>query len=140
MKVRKYRIASFLAMYDKKSQDEMIAELWYYIQTDPFYKDNTTLIITTDHGRGDKKTNWQNHGFWVKNSGQVWLGIIGPDVAPLGEVKTEQHIYQKQIAAIVSLLLGTDYTANHSIAKPFNILKKINNINGDDVALTSINK
>lgn len=35
--------------------DALIAELWYYIQTDPFYKNNTTFIITTDHGRGRKK-------------------------------------------------------------------------------------
>jgi len=32
--------------------DQMIAELWYFVQTDPFYKDNTIFLITTDHGGG----------------------------------------------------------------------------------------
>ena len=34
--------------------DRMIAELWHWVQTTPGYKDNTTFIITTDHGRGTK--------------------------------------------------------------------------------------
>ena len=36
------------------AEDAMIADLWNYIQTTPLYKNKTTLIITCDHGRGDK--------------------------------------------------------------------------------------
>lgn len=36
--------------------DHMIAELWHWVQTTPGYKDNTTFIITTDHGRGSKRS------------------------------------------------------------------------------------
>src|ERR1700740_2433971 len=34
-------------------EDTFLKELWQYIQTDPTYKDKTTLIITCDHGRGE---------------------------------------------------------------------------------------
>ncbi|MGD8306808.1 MAG: alkaline phosphatase family protein, partial [Ignavibacteria bacterium] len=33
--------------------DDLIYQLWMKIQTDNFYKDNTTLFITNDHGRHD---------------------------------------------------------------------------------------
>ncbi len=97
--------------------DAMIAELWYAVQTDPFYKNNTTFIITTDHGRGSKCNNWTTHGFWVKGSGQTWLAMLGAGVSPEGEVKQKQQVYQKQIAATVAALLGLQYKANHRVAK-----------------------
>ena len=67
-----------------KQVDQIIAELWYYVQTDPFYKGNTTFIITTDHGRGSKTSKWSQHGFWVKGSGETWMAMIGPGIAAEG--------------------------------------------------------
>lgn len=106
--------------YDKYLQkahqaDMMIAELWYYVQTDPFYKDNTTFIITTDHGRG-RGASWKSHGFWVRGSGETWLAMLGAGIEPMGEIKSKQQLYQKQVAATVSYLLGTHFIANHTIA------------------------
>ena len=46
--------------------DRMISELWYFVQTDPFYKNNTTFIITTDHGRGSSPSSWYTHGLFTK--------------------------------------------------------------------------
>ena len=85
--------------------DMVIADLWYYVQTDPFYRNNTTFIITTDHGRG-RGASWKGHGFWVKGSGETWIAMLGAGIAPLGEMKEKQHRYQKQVAATVSHLLG----------------------------------
>ena len=31
--------------------DEYVHDIWQFIQNDPFYKDNTTLFVTNDHGR-----------------------------------------------------------------------------------------
>jgi len=109
--------------YDKYLQqatkvDQMVAELWYYIQTDPYYKNNTTLIITTDHGRGKSPSSWHTHGIFTKGSGDTWLAMIGPGITPEGEMKTTQQFYQKQIAATVAMLLGEKFTADHSVAKP----------------------
>ena len=51
-----------------RSVDQPIVQLWESLQTDPFYANNTVLIITSDHGRdregqGDGTTEyWRNHG------------------------------------------------------------------------------
>lgn len=110
--------------------DAMIAELWYLVQTDPFYKNNTSFIITTDHGRGRRADNWNTHGFWIGGSGETWLALLGKGIEPTGEFFEKQQVYQKQIAATITLLLGLTYEANHPIAKPLELLpiKKTNNI------------
>jgi Metalloenzyme superfamily len=102
--------------------DAMIAELWYYVQTDPFYKNNTTFIITTDHGRGSKVRNWRSHGFWIKGSGQTWMAMVGSGIEATGEVKENQQLYQKQIAATVSELLGMRFTAKHKVGQPLAVM------------------
>lgn len=99
--------------------DQIIAELWYYVQTDPFYKDNTTFIITTDHGRGSRSAKWSSHGFWVKGSGETWMAMIGQGVTPDGERKEKERLYQKQIASTVSALLGENFhPEDHPVANP----------------------
>ncbi len=101
--------------------DAMIAELWYLVQTDPLYKNNTTFIITTDHGRGRKTTNWTSHGFWVGGSGETWMALLGSGIEPLGELKNEQKVYQKQVAPTIAALLGGQFKANHRVADPIKL-------------------
>lgn len=109
--------------YDKYLQhanavDKMISDLWYYVQTNSFYKNKTTFIITTDHGRGKKTFNWNHHSLFTAGSSQTWLAMIGPGIEPLGEIKEEQQIYQKQIAATMASLLGQEFKTEHKTAKP----------------------
>ena len=98
--------------------DKMISDLWYYVQTTPFYKNKTAFIITTDHGRGKTEENWTNHSLLTDGSAQTWLAMMGPGIEPLGEIKSEQQIYQKQIASTIALLLGQQFMAAHKIGKP----------------------
>jgi len=80
------------------AQDRMIEDLWNLIQQSPQYRDKTTLIITCDHGRGDiNKNNWTEHGPEIKESGEIWLGIIGPDVEPLGEIKKHNNYIKNKL-------------------------------------------
>ncbi len=118
--------------------DAMIAELWYYVQTDPFYKNNTGFIITTDHGRGRKENNWNKHGFWIGGSGETWLALLGTGIAPAGEINEPQQVYQKQVAATIAELLGVQFTATHPVAKPIALLpvEKRLNINEAVIAAT----
>lgn len=101
--------------------DKMIAELWHWVQTTPGYKDNTTFIITTDHGRGKKSSKWGKHGYFTGGSSQTWLAIIGPGIQPLGEIKEGQQIYQKQLAQTIAVFLGEEFVANHTIASPLTL-------------------
>jgi hypothetical protein len=112
--------------YDKYLQhlneaDKMIQQLWYYIQSTPEYKDKTTLIITTDHGRGKRK--WTDHDIIVKGSGDAWLAVIGPEIRPEGEMQIQQQLYQKQIAATISKFLGYDFITNHPVANAIDFKK-----------------
>lgn len=116
--------------YDKYLQsiantDRMIAELWYYIQTDPFYKNNTTLLITTDHGRGNKINSWTDHLFLIKGSREIWMAIMGPGILPLGEMKDNTVLYQKQIAATIAGLLGQEFTCEHSVGAAIALPREI---------------
>jgi hypothetical protein len=101
--------------------DAMIAELWYYVQTNSFYKNNTSFIITTDHGRGRKENNWNKHGFWIGGSGEIWLALLGTGIVPAGEINEKQQAYQKQIAGTIAGLLGLQFTARHPVGKPITL-------------------
>lgn len=97
--------------------DEMIADLWNLMQNDPFYKDNTTFIITEDHGRG-YEDNWQHHYYTVAHSNEIFFAIIGPDTKPLGEVKTKGQLYQNQFAQTIASLLGIKFENGRAIGEP----------------------
>jgi hypothetical protein len=93
-----------------RKTDGMLADLWTYIQQDPFYKDNTTLVITTDHGRGEQiLAEWRSHGEKIKGAEQVWFAVMGPGIPAKGEVKARSTIYHKQLAQTFSELLGLDF-------------------------------
>jgi hypothetical protein len=117
------------------SFDKMVADLWYMIQTDPFYKDNTTFIITTDHGRGQKTETWHGHNCFTKGSGEIWLAMIGPDIAPLGEMHDAEKIYQNQIASTVTMLLGEDFKTSHKTGKALTL--PVNPQNTNEVAVSA---
>lgn len=89
--------------------DKMIAELWHWIQTTPEYKNKTTLLITTDHGRGSNSNKWTSHNAWIKGSSQTWLAMLGPAVKALGEIKDGQQLYQQQIAKTIATLVNEKF-------------------------------
>jgi Metalloenzyme superfamily len=89
--------------------DRMLAELWHWVQTTPGYKDNTTLLITTDHGRGRLDKNWTSHSSFIRGSSQTWLAMIGPTIQPLGEIKENQQLYQEQMADLIAGLVGEKF-------------------------------
>lgn len=111
-------------MYDQylgsaHAEDAMIRDIWNTVQSMPAYKDKTTLLVTVDHGRGDKeKSNWKHHGRKIEDAHEIWLAVMGPDTKPVGEVKASVQLYQKQIAATIARLLGMNFTANHPVADP----------------------
>jgi hypothetical protein len=76
------------------------------------YAGKTTLLITTDHGRGGGPDGWRGHGEDVAESELMWIGAIGPNIVPLGERTNTATLTQSQIAATIAALLGFDYRAD----------------------------
>lgn len=97
--------------------DGMIGELWQWIQSTPGYKDETTLLITTDHGRGSGRNNWRKHRLITPGSGQIWFAVMGPDTPPFGEMKFKARYYQKQVAKTIAAFLGLDYLNNKPVGE-----------------------
>ncbi|SHF75719.1 alkaline phosphatase family protein [Flavisolibacter ginsengisoli] len=85
--------------------DRMIGELWRMVQSMPEYAGKTTFMITTDHGRGNLPSNWGRHGLFVPGSGQTWFALLGHNVVPSGEMKTENQVYQKSLKDLMTQLL-----------------------------------
>ncbi len=96
---------------------QWVGEIWNWIQNDPEYKNKTTLLITTDHGRGDiVKEEWTSHGSSIQGANEIWFTVMGPKVKPLGEMKKQQLIYQKQLAQTAASLTGHVFKAEHPVA------------------------
>ncbi len=97
--------------------DKFLSELWAYLQSDPQYKNKTTLIITSDHGRGDNAEDWKHHGQKIPIADQIWFAFLGPDTPALGEVKTSGQLYQNQVAKTLAALLGLEFKTEKEIGK-----------------------
>ena len=98
--------------------DAWIKEIWDFVQSDPQYKNKTTLLITTDHGRGDVvKEKWTSHGRDVEGSSQIWFAVMGPNIVPSGEMTDNAQLYQKQFAETIAKILGYTFTAEHPVAE-----------------------
>ena len=100
------------------SFDEYLADLWRQVQSTARYKDQTTLIVSTDHGRGSGPTQWRDHGVDQKGSDAIWIAVIGPDTQPLGERQTSEAVTQSQIASTIAALVGEDFQASNPKAAP----------------------
>jgi len=94
-----------------RAVDDYIAELWRTLQSMPEYRGTTSMIITTDHGRGSVGNTWRDHGENVDGAENIWIAIIGPDTPALGERTASPRVTQSQIAGTLAALLGQEYAA-----------------------------
>lgn len=93
--------------------DRFLRELWEYLQSEPTYRGRTTLIITTDHGRGRTPATWRSHGRQIDGAQEIWLAVIGPDTVRRGEWRDAPPLHQNQVAATIAQLFDLDYSAEH---------------------------
>lgn len=124
-----------------KQSDAFLKDLWQTIQSTPGYKNNTTLIVTTDHGRGSNANDWQHHSSkqalaksqqrkkafpeGIIGSEHIWLAAIGPAIKGKGLIKTNNELKQAQIAATVLKALGQNPdTINPNMAPAINEILK----------------
>lgn len=100
-----------LVLQSLHNADGYIAELWSLLQSLPQYRGHTTLIMTTDHGRGSGPSAWKDHGAAVNGAGNIWLAMMGPDTPALGERSNVPELRQAQVAATIARLLGKEFRA-----------------------------
>lgn len=100
--------------------DAWVKDIWDYVQATPGYKNNTYLLVTSDHGRGFED-KWTSHGADVPGASSIWFALLGPNlnkVNTLGEQTNNHQLYQKQFAATMAKLIGFNFTAEHEVGKP----------------------
>jgi hypothetical protein len=102
-------------LYQAHLADNIIAGLWELVQSSSFYRNKTTFIITTDHGRGKSSTDWYRHGLLVRGSSQTWVAMLGNGVKKMGECKEPVQLYQKQIAGTIGYFLNITSYNNYSL-------------------------
>lgn len=103
--------------------DHIIAELWNWIQRTPGYRDQTILLVTTDHGRGRNARRWTVHGPGIAGSSETWMAVMGPGLSSEGEIKKPGQFYQAQLARTMAGILGTDF-APEAAAPPLALALK----------------
>lgn len=79
--------------------DRLIGELWSTLQADERYRNRTTLVISTDHGRGLEGKDWSEHDCSIPGSEFIWAAVAGPDTPATGEARNTGELHQGQIAA-----------------------------------------
>ena len=97
--------------------DRFIERMWTTLQSLPEYKDRTTLLITTDHGRGATTTDWKDHGRKIPAAETTWMAAIGPAVPALG-VRESMTVTTAQLAASIAAVVGEDFRAASKAAAP----------------------
>lgn len=69
-----------------RAVDQPIVQLWESLQLDPFYANNTVLILTSDHGRDREgeangaEEYWRNHGDAGAGDRDIPILLIGPGI------------------------------------------------------------
>ena len=97
--------------------DRFIERIWNTLQSMPEYADQTTLLVTTDHGRGATTTDWTDHGRDVPAAEITWFAALGAGVAPLG-VREGSTVTTSQLAATIAAVVGEDFNAASPKAAP----------------------
>lgn len=91
--------------------DRYLERLWRTAQAMPEYRGRTSLVVTTDHGRGTAPSGWKSHGKDVAGAENIWIAVLGPRTRPLGERENVAEVTQAQVAATVAALVGEDWCA-----------------------------
>ena len=99
--------------------DSFLRELWDFLEADDQYRGKTSILIATDHGRGNTPEDWRSHGSRVEGAQYVWMAFISPDSQLRGEWQNAETVYQNQIAATLARFLGLDFLKqNPDAGKP----------------------
>lgn len=89
--------------------DEYLRQLWRWIESQDAYAGKTSLLITTDHGRGGTPFTWQSHNGNLPGARSTWLAVVSPNVSKRGEWRHCGRVTTSQVAATFARLGGIDF-------------------------------
>ena len=98
--------------------DRILRDLWEWLQAQPEYRDRTSILITTDHGRGHGPKGWRNHGDKHPGSTDTWMAFVSPHFRLRGEWRTHPPVEAQQVAATLLEWAGLDWRAFDPRAAP----------------------
>jgi hypothetical protein len=101
-----------------RRSDRWLRELWETVAARPGWAGQTSLVVTTDHGRGDGPEGWGRHGAEVAGAEGVWVAVLGPGTPALGEREGHAPLTLAQVAATVAALVGEDFAGAVGKAAP----------------------
>jgi hypothetical protein len=101
--------------------DAFLKELWEVVQADQAYANQTALLVTTDHGRGELPLeNWQHHSSLeaarrsdpkaeaIAGSEQIWFAALGANISSQGLKALAKEQLQSQVTATLLEVLGIE--------------------------------
>jgi hypothetical protein len=91
--------------------DAYFRQLWTWLESDPSYRGQTHLLLTTDHGRGRTAKDWRDHGAKVDGAQDVWIAFVSPAMSRRGEWQQQPALRTNQIAATLAGWMGIDWRA-----------------------------
>jgi hypothetical protein len=98
--------------------DEYLRQLWTFLQSSREYRGRTSLLITTDHGRGRTVEDWRHHGEKYPGSNTTWIAVVSPSLSRRGEWRDHAPLTSAQVAATLVSWLGLDWRAFNPAAAP----------------------
>lgn len=86
------------------TSDSIVEVLWNKLQSDPFYKDVTTMIVTNDHGRHDDlHGGFQGHGCSCEGCRHIQFLAIGPSIKQ-NYISSQYRIIPDMAVTVCSIL------------------------------------
>ena len=98
--------------------DRILQELWLWLQSQPDYRGRTSLLITTDHGRGRTPADWINHHEKVAGAAETWMAFVSPGWSRRGEWHQHAKLTASQVPATLISWMGGDWRRFSGAAAP----------------------
>ncbi len=98
--------------------DRILQELWVWLQSQPDYRDRTSILITTDHGRGRTPLDWHAHHELTADAGDTWMAFISPSWSRRGEWRNHEPLTASQVPATLIEWMGGDWKQFPGAAAP----------------------
>jgi len=87
-----------------ENADNIVNTIWETIQADNFYKDNTTMFVTNDHGRHDDQNGgFSGHGCSCEGCRHIMFLAVGPNIKQ-NFISTDSHEIEDAAVTVSHIL------------------------------------